>query len=208
MPNQAQTSQPSDFIIDPVRDGIANALWFASVGALALSGNTPDQFRFNTNEGVVRADLLHGIIDFSVQFPTTVVQTPTNLVNDIAFGLKNLSLGDLCKIDVFVDKSADTIVFRTYDEFGTKTETTLAWDTDWNSAQTIFRFGWSESHVSLEVLKAAATAFVPLANHKKSAPLNIPNRPLNPFVSVVGADDFDVDFIGIKRVVHSTIMLI
>ena len=201
---QTQVTQPSDFIIDPTRDGIANALWKAVSGTLALSGTTPERFRFNTDDAVVRADLLHATLDFSVRFPTTGVQTPTNLTDDIAFGFKNASMGNFGKIDVFVDQSEDEITFRTYDEFGTVESTVLTWDTDWNNAQTIFRIGWTDSHVSLDVLVNGETAFVNLANHTT----RVPNRPLNPFVNVVGADNFDVDFLAVKRALHSSIMLI
>lgn len=198
-------AQPADFIVDPARDGIANALWKFYTGAGALSGDTPDTFRFNADDAVVRADLLYAIVDFSVTFPTTGVQTPTDLANDISFGLKNQSRGTLGKIDVFVDQSGDSIVFRTYDEFGTVQSTTLTWDTDWNNAQTIFRIGWAKDHVSLQVLTAGGAAFdAILANHKTS----IPVHPLNPFVTVVGAENFDVDFIAVKNAQHSSIMLV
>ena len=52
--------------------------------------------------------------------------------------------------------------------------------------------------MSLDVLANAATSVVALANHKLSSTVNIPNRPLNPFVNVVGAENFDVDFIAVK----------
>lgn len=204
MPLQRQTTQPSDFIVDPARDGIANALWKFYTGAGALAGTTPDRFRFNADDAVVRADCLNGIFDFAVRFPLAGVQTPTNLVNDITFGLKNQSIGNLGKIDFFVDKSENNATFRTYDEFGTVQSTVIAWDTDWNGALTIFRIGWDGKHISFDVMEAAATSFTNLANHTT----RIPTRPLNPFVTVVGAENFDVDFIGIKNVQHSSIMLI
>lgn len=199
-----QVAQPSEVIVDPNRDGIANALWKANSGTLALAGTTPDRFRFNTDDAVVRIDCLHGIFEFAVRFPTTGAQTPTNLANDIAFGLKNLSLGNLAKVDVFIDKSENSITFRTYDDYGTAEEATLEWDTDWNSALTIFRIGWSKDHVSLDVLVNSGTAWVNLASHTT----RVPQRPLNPFVNVVGADDFDVDFIAIRNVQNSSVMLI
>lgn len=204
MSQKQQVTQPSDFIIDPSRDGVTNALWKAYTGALALAATTPDRFRFNADDAVVRADLLFGIVEFAVRFPLTGVQAVTNLVNDIAFGLKNQSMGNLAKIDLFADKSENTLTFRTYDDCGTVQSTVIPWDTDWNGALTIFRFGWSDAHVSLDVLQAAGTAFTNLANHTTRVPL----RALNPFVTVVGAENLDVDFIAIKNVQHSSIMLI
>lgn len=210
MSRQAQTSQPSDFIVDPARDGVANALWKFYTGAGALSAATPDQFRFNADDAVVRADVLHGILDFSVRLPLTGVQTPTDLTNDISFGLKNQSLGNLGKIELFFDQSADAVHFRTYDDFGTLKQTVVTFDTAWNDdAQTIFRLSWAPSHVSLEKMEASDTAFTFIASHKdEDADTGVPTRPLNPFVTVVGAENLDVDFIGVKRAVHSSIMLI
>lgn len=194
-------AQPSNFIIDPQRDAVDNALWKAATGTPAVSGG---KFRFNTAQGVARVNCLYGLFDFSVNFPTTGIQTPTNLTDDLAFGLKNLSLGNLSKIDVFIDQSGDSITFRTYDEFGTVQSTVLTWDTDWNSAQTIFRIGWSKNGVSLSVLTNGATSFTALATHSTS----IPNRPLDIFVQAVGADNFDLDFIALKNVQSSSILLI
>ena len=198
-------SQPLDFIADPARDGIANALWATiSVGALGLSGATPEQFRFNTNHGLVRADALYGEFQFSVNFPTTVVQTPTDLADDISFGLENASMGTLGRIEVFVDQGADSIVFRSYDELGTVESTTLTWNTAWNSAQTIFKIAWSKGVANLVVIPAAATAETQLANHTTS----VPNRPLNPFVNAVGADNFDVDWIVARNLSRNSFLLI
>jgi len=194
-------AQPTHFILDPNRDGIANALWYANSGALAISGG---KFRFNADDGIVRADLLYGIFEFSVNFPLAGVQTPTNLVNDIAFGLKNASMGNFGKIDVFIDQSEDDAAFRTYDEFGTLQETIFDWDTDWNAAQTIFRICWSDTQVTLQVLNDGETAWVSLVSHTT----RIPNRPLNPFVNVVGAENLDVDFIAVRNAQYSSIMLI
>lgn len=203
MSQKQQVSQPSHFLVDPNRDGIANALWKANSGTLALAGTTPDAFRFNADDAVVRADLLHANVEFGVKFPTVGAETPADLVNDIAFGLKNLSLGNLGKIDVFIDQSEDTMAFRTYDNYGTVQETALTWDTDWNSALTLFRFGWASSHVTLSVLNFEATEWEVLASHAR-----VPSRPLNPFVHVVGADNLDVNFISVANAQHSNIMLI
>jgi len=199
-----QTTQPSNFIVDPNRDGIANALWKAISGTLALSGATPDKFRFNTDHAQVRADLRYAIVEFSLTFPTTGVQTPTNLANDVSFGLENYSLGNLGRIEVFIDKSENTIVFRSYDDYGTVQSSTITWDTDWNNAQTIFRFGWSRAHAALDVLQAGATAFVNLADHET----RVPSRPLTPFVNVVGNDNVDCEFINVKDAQTSSVMLI
>jgi len=204
MPLQRQVSQPSDFIVDPNRDGVANALWYTNSGTLALAGTTPDRFRFNTDDGIVRMDMLDGQIEFAVRFPTTGVQTPTDLTDDIAFGLKNASMGNYAKIDVFIDQSGNSITFRTYDDAAQAQTTTLTWDTDWNTDLTIFRIGWDKAHVSLEVLVNADTSFTTLANHTT----RVPRRPLNPFINVVGADNFDVDFLAVRNAQHSSIMLI
>lgn len=204
MTARVPVSQPSTFVLDPNRDNITNALWKAASGTLALAGTSPDRFRFNTDDAVVRADLKYGQFIFAVRFPTSGAQSPTNLTDDIAFGLKNLSMGDLGKIDVFVDQSGDSITFRTYDEFGTLQSTTLTWDTNWNSSLTLFKLGWFQNHVSLDVLNDGGTSYTNLANHTTS----VPNMPLNLFVNAVGADDFDVDFIMAKNAQNSSIMLI
>ena len=205
---EQHSSQPSHFIVDPNRDGIANALWKTISGTPAVNGSLPDiVFRFNTAHGLVRADCLHGQFDFSVKFPLAGANTVTNLVNDISFGLENVSLGNLCRIEFFADKSANKAYFRTYDEFGTVTSTEVTWAVAWNGVATVFRFGWSDNGVSLQVLANAGTAFTSLATHKV-ADYNIPNRALNPFVNVVGAENLDVDFISMRNVQHSSIMLI
>lgn len=199
-----KVSQPSDFVIDPIRDGVSNALWKAISGSLALAATTPDRFRFNTDDAIVRADVKFGIFDFAVRFPTTGAQTPTDLTDDISFGLKNASMGNACKVDLFVDQSGDSATFRTYDEFGTVEQTGITWDTDWNNALTVFRIGWSKDQVTLSVQANGDTAFTILATHKTS----LPNRALNPFINVVGADNFDVDYISCRNVQNSSIMLI
>ena len=205
MSYQQQTSKPSDFMVDPARDGIANSLWDTVTGTPALSGATPNQFRFNASAAVVRSDLLHATVEFSVNFPLSGAQTPANLVDDISFGLRNQSLGNLGRIDVFVDSSADTITFRTYDDFGSLESTTLTWDTDWNGAQTIFRFAWhSNGGCALAVRADGDTEYTHLATHNTS----IPTRSLNPYVTVVGGENFDLDFIAVKRALHSSLMLI
>lgn len=201
---RTQTTQPSEFIADPSRDGIANALWLANVGTLALAGTTPNRYRVNTGDFIYRADIKHGIIEFAVRVPLAGVQTPTNLVDDLAFGLKNISMQNLAKIDIFIDKSADAIYFRTYDDFGTVETSTLTWDTAWNGALTLFRFGWSGSHVSLDVAANGDTAYTHLADHKVS----VPDRPLNPFITAVGAENLDVDFMSFSNIQNSSIMLV
>lgn len=205
--NPGQVSQPSSFVVDPQRDGVANALWKALTGAPSVAGG---KFRFNTADGLVRADLRYAIVDFSINLPLTGVQTPANLVDDLAFGLKGAALGDLGRIEVLFDKSEDNAALNTYDEFGTVTQTVLTLDAGWNAARTLFRVEWAPNHVTLKALKASATAWVTLASHKDSdtTPAGIPNRPLSPHVKSVGAQNFDVDFIAVTRAQGSSIMLI
>jgi len=200
----SQSATPVSFIVDPNRDGVANALWKAITGSLALSGATPDQFLFNTVDAVVRTDLLYGSFIFGVVFPTTGVQTPTNLADDVAFGLKNASMGDFGKIDVFIDKSEDTIEFRTHDEFGTEESTTLTWNTAWNNALTLFRITWSRGKVALEVLVNGETSWTELASHTTRTV----DQPLNLFFNTVGADNVDVNFIAVKNALRTSTMLI
>jgi hypothetical protein len=201
MADKQQTPQPSYFIVDPARDGVANALWKFATGSGAVESN---KFRFNADDGVVRSDCRYGIFEFPVTFPLTGVQTPTNLVDDISFGLKGLGLSGFDSIQLFVDKSANKAYFRTVDEFGTQQETEITWDTGWNGAVTIFRFGWSKNNVSIDVLANGGTSWSNLANHST----NVPSRPLNPFVTVVGAENFDVNFISVKNAQSVSTMLI
>ena len=197
-------SSPSNFIVDPDRDGVANALWFANTGTLALAGTAPDRFRFNADDGIVRTDLRYATVAFAVNIPLTGVQTVTNLVNDIAFGLKNVSLDTLGKIDLFFDKSENTATFRTYDDFGTVETTAITYATAWNGVRTLFEFGWTEEGVTLYVVADGGTSRTTLAKHTTSTP----SRPLNPFVTVVGAEDLDVYFIAVKNAQSSSIMLV
>lgn len=204
MPAQKQTSQPTSFIIDPVRDG-ASSLLKALTGSVALAGTTPEKFRLNADDIVVVADLQYAIVDISVNIPLTTGQTPTDLVNDISFGLKNASMPALGKIDVFLDQSGDSITFRTYDDFGTAQSTTLTYDDDWNGAQVIFRFGWAPDHVSLATcIVGTDTAFTVIANHTTS----VPTRALNMFATVVGAENLDIDFFAVKQAEHSLILIL
>lgn len=73
-----KNTSPVSFIVDPQRDGISNALWKVVSGTPAVSSN---KFRFNTAEGLVRADVKFGRYEFAVTFPTTGSQTPTSLIS-------------------------------------------------------------------------------------------------------------------------------
>ena len=197
-----KSTSPVSFIVDPQRDGVSNALWFEADPTLALSGN---KFRFNAASGVVRADVKYGRFEFSVTYPLTTGQTPTNLVNDIEFGLKNLSLGTLGKISVLADKSEDTFTFNTYDICGTAVQSTTITCTDaWGGAVTRFIIEWYNDRIRLLVIDPSATATRVLAEHKTK----IGSYPLNPFVTVVGAESFDVDYIVVDNANKNSIMLI
>ena len=189
------------FVVDPQRDGIDNALWLTVSGAPAVASN---KFRFNASEGLVRADLLYGRFEFAVTAPLTGVQTVTDLVNDIEFGLKNLSLGTKGKIMLFADKSEDTFQFSTYDDVGTIQTTAITWHTGWNGAEARFRIEWFQDRIVLSVLTSGSSIWEILASHKTRVGV----YPLNPYVKVTGAENFDVAYILVEKAKESSIMLI
>lgn len=193
------------FVVDPQRDGVDNALWYFPTGTGAVASN---KFRFNTAEGVVRSDLLYGRYEFNVTFPLTGSQTVTNLVNDIEFGLKNLSLGNLGKIYAFADKSEDKFFFRTYDDQGVVQETEITWHASgtlgWNGVAARFRIEWFNDRVIFSVLTNTSSTWEILATHK----VRVGVYPLNPYVKVVGAENFDVAYILVEKAKESSIMLI
>lgn len=191
------------FIVDPQRDGIDNALWKAVTGTPTVFGG---KFRFNAQEGLVRADLLYGRIEFSVTLPLTAkTGTIADLVNDIDFGLKNLSLGNKSKIQVLFDKSEDTLTFNTYDRNGVTVETTnIPLQVEWNSAVTRFIIDWFNDRVRLSVINVGTAVEITLAEHKT----RVGQHPLNPYVKVVGAENFDVDYIAVEKSKGSSLMLI
>ena len=189
------------FVVDPQRDGVENALWLAVSGTLSVASN---KFRFNAAEGLVRADLLYGRYEFPVTYPLTGSQTPTNLVNDIEFGLKNLSLGNKGKIKLLASKSGNSIVFTTYDDSGVAQNTTITWHIGWNGVETRFRIDWFQDRIGLSVLTGSDTEWEILANHKTRVGV----YPLNPYVKVTGAENLDVAYILVEKAKESSIMLI
>lgn len=189
------------FVVDPQRDGVDNALWLTVAGTLAVASN---KFRFNASEGLVRADLLYGRYEFAVTYPLTGVQTPTNLVNDLEFGLKNLSLGNKGKIKLLASKSGNSIVFTTYDDQGTAQNTTIQWHTGWNGVEARFRIEWFQDRIILSVLTGSDSIWEIIATHKTSVGV----YPLNPYVKATGAENFDVAYILVEKAKESSIMLI
>lgn len=191
------------FIVDPQRDGIDNALWKAVTGTPTVSGG---KFRFNTQEGLVRADLLYGRIEFSVTLPITAVSgVISDLANDIEFGLKNLSLGNKSKIQVLFDDSENTLTLNTYDRNGVTVQTTnIPLQVAWNSAVTRFIIDWFQDRIVLSVVNAGTATEIVLAEHKT----RVGQHPLNPYIKVVGADNFDVDYIAVEKTKGSSLMLI
>lgn len=187
------------FVVDPQRDGVDNALWLAVTGTPTVASG---KFRFNAAEGLVRADLLYGRYEFAVTAPLSGSQTVTNLVNDIEFGLKNLSLGNKGKIMLFADKSENTFQFSTYDDVGTVQTTSITWHTGWNAVETRFRIDWFQDRIILSVLAGSDVEI--LATHKTSVGV----YPLNPYVKVTGAENFDVSYILVEKAKESSIMLI
>lgn len=189
------------FVVDPQRDGVDTALWLAVTGTPTVASG---KFRFNAAEGLVRADLLYGRYEFAVTTPLTGSQTVTNLVNDIEFGLKNLSLGNKGKIMLFADKSENTFQFSTYDDLGTVQTTAITWHTGWNAVEARFRIEWFTDRIVLSVLTGSSTTWEILASHKTSVGV----YPLNPYVKVTGAENFDVSYILVEKAKESSIMLI
>jgi hypothetical protein len=192
------------FIVDPQRDGIDNALWKAVTGTPIVSGG---KFRFNANEGLIRADLLYGRVIFPITLPLTGGETPqaiTDLVADIEFGLKNLSLGNIGKISVLFDKSEDILTFSTYDRFGTVQSTNIVLDTAWNSAVTSFIIDWFNDRIVLSVVNTSGTSEKVIATHKT----RVGQHPLNPFIKVTGAENLDVSYVAIEKAKSSSLMLI
>lgn len=201
---------PQSFVVDPLRDGAANALWakISGTGSLGLSGDSPNQFRFNTIEAVVRADLKFARVEFSVQFPMTGVQTISSLANDVEFGLKNAALGDKGKIVVFADKSENTIDFRMYDESGAiiGAAVPFKWDTAWNATTTKFIIFWANDRVLLFAGGSALTKKV--AEIVRDDKGQVPRYALNPYIKVTGNDNIDIDYIAVDNAQSNSIMLI
>lgn len=205
---------PSSFVLDPNRDGIANALWKAAVGTPGVNGSYPDiTFRFNTAEGLVRTDLIYARLEFSCVFPLTGVQTPTNLNNDLEFGFKNASLGDKGKMSVLVDKSDNCAYFRVYDRSGTiKLNQAIAWKTAWNGVSSVWVIFWVNDRVVLRVNGEVVAEYRSSDNVNTTSPVNVQGNvgflPLNPFVIAVGNDNFDLDYIAVTEAKNSSIMLV
>lgn len=196
------TTVKTAIVIDPQRDGIANALWHVVTPDLAVSGG---KFRFNAAEGLVVGDLKFGRFEFKVNFPLTGVQTPANLNNDIEFGLKNLSLGTIGKISVLADQSAGTFIFTTYDVKGSSPQvTTIPWNTAWNGVDVRFVIEWFNDRVALCAYVVSGTALEVLAQHKTS----VGQYPLNVFVSATGNDNFDVSYIVLDNVMQNSFILV
>lgn len=199
---------PTSFVLDPNRDGIANALWLAAVGTPATSGSYPDKvFRFNTAEGLVRADLQYTRVEFSAIVPLTGVQTPSSLNNDLEFGLKNASLGDKGKISVLISKSLNAAFFRVYDKDGNLVlNQSIAWKTTWNATSTVWVMQWVNDRIVLRISGEV------IAQYRSSDSLNVQGKigflPLNVFALAVGNDNFDFDYMAVTESKNSSIMLV
>lgn len=135
--------QNASFIIDAARDGIANALWFAVSGTPAMSGATPNQFRFSGDEGLVRTDVKYGRYEFSTSFTSLGSGvSPAGLVGNIEFGLKNLSLGARGYIRV-VAKTGDTnMYFETADRYGSAQSFAFPWKAAYTTDKAQWIIDW------------------------------------------------------------------
>lgn len=139
--NPART-QLASFVVDPARDGVTNALWLAVSGTLALSAATPKQFKFNAAEGLVRADIKFGRVEFSVSYPLTGSQTPTTLASDISFGLKNLSLNGKGSVIVNANHLTGNMELIVSDRYGNTQTIAIPWRIAFNAAKKLFVIDW------------------------------------------------------------------
>lgn len=201
-------------------DGIVAATYVVTIDTAAAT----DKFTWTKN-GVTMAtgvaittsaqDLDEGVtITFAAATGHTLAESWTinvtinsagDLVNDIEFGLKNLSLGNISKIQVLADKSEDAFLFKTYDRNGiTAQSTTIQWQGEWNSAVARFVIDWFIDRVRLSVVNAGTETEITLAEHKTK----VGQHPLNPYVKVVGAENLDVNYIAVEKAKGSSLMLI
>jgi len=176
------------------KDGAGGAVGVAITGA-AQTLSDGVTITFNATTGHTATDSWTIVVS---------LETPADLVNDIEFGLKNLSLGTKGKIAVFADKSEGTFQFLTYDDQGNAQTTTITWNTAWDSVETRFRIEWFNDRIGLEVLTSGSTIWQILASHKTRVGV----YALNPYVKVTGAENFDVAYIAVEKAKGSSIMLI
>lgn len=203
MPLSRQIAQPTHYIIDPQRDGV-HGLWKDVTGAVTVASS---KYRFNADEGLITADLLYATVDFMIKVPLTGVQTPTDLVNDIDFGLKNLSLGNRGKIQLLLDKSEDSFSLVTYsDTGGASSITAITWQTAWNGQDILCRVNWDKKRIYITIDVEGVGVAVNV-DHQTADSKQVGSFPLNPYVRVVGAENLDVSFIAIRNAQRSSIII-
>lgn len=198
----AKGTSPVSFVIDPQRDGIENALWKEVTPTIAVSGG---KFRFNAAEGLVRADIKYARVEIPMVLPLTTGQNVGDLVNDIEFGLKNLSLGTKGSIKVLLDQSAGNCVFTTCDNLGDSQTTSFTISDTVNAGeQLVFVIEWFNDRIRLNILEPADLLMRVIVEHRSK----VGSYPLNPFISVVGAEDVDVPYIVVDNAHQNSIMLV
>ncbi len=187
------TSQPSFIVVDPIRDGIANALWKNVTGTPTIASS---RFNFNAQEGLIRADLLGAHVEFALKVPAV----PTT--GDVReWGLKNLALGNRSKIFFGVVDTAFST--NTYDDNGLVTlSSPVTWQAAWTNVDILFIIDWFEDRVvfSVQVVSTGAKSIVAVHKVDASTPPKpvVGYAPLNPYIKNGNSDNLSSPYILIK----------
>lgn len=188
--------QPTNYRIDPERDGIDTAIWKTLSGTIALEGGSPDEFIFNEDYATTTLECIRGIFEFAVEFPLTGSQDPSDLVDNIEFGLHGSCWDGFRHIKLLADKTAGTLTFRTTDDLFNEEVTTITWNDAFNGDLVVFTITWNEDRILLHLLGDGGSLSQFVAEHTN----HIPTFALNPYVKVDGAENFNIQWITLKNV--------
>lgn len=198
---QKQNS-PSSYVLSPYKDGSSpSSFWRAISGSVTISSNKYSVAA--TSEIIALVDCRYTRLKlWNVDLGLTGSQTPTNLNNDVEFGLKEIVSG--AKATFLMDQSADAMVISIVDEDGNAQTATVAWVTTWNGAATEFEIQWFNDRVVFKVAGAVVGEFKKLTSGGTT--YKVPEIPLNFWIKTTGTDSPKIGLVYIDKAEESSVL--
>lgn len=171
------SNQYYNFYYDPVRQGYDLNTWSTITGAPVVVSNV---LSFLNASAIHFADILHGDATFSINVTTPVAG------DDVQFGFYDANQVSGTGFRITDDELyADSFIGSNI------TSTLIAWDTNWNAANTEFRIKWEPGRV---VFYIGGTERVVISDS------SVPKSPLNLYVESGSAAALSLNYINVKGV--------
>ena len=171
------SNQFYNFYYDPVRQGYDLNTWSTITGAPVVVSNV---LSFLSASAIHSADILHGDATFSINVATPVAG------DDVQFGFYDANQVSGVGFRITDDELyADSFIGSNI------TSTLIAWDTNWNLANTEFRVKWEAGRA---VYYIGGTERVVISDS------SVPGSPLNIYIESGSAAALSINYINVKGV--------